>query len=117
MKNRKKIFIIIAVLSTFCFSICGCSKDKDKDISKKQLYASICNPNMQGVKEALKNHAELAKETIKRKTGARGLRGILEEILKDSMYSIPSEEGIAKCIVEEGGKIHIVKKQVEDIAC
>ena len=55
MKNRKKIFIIIAVLSTFCFSICGCSKDKDKDISKKQLYASICNPNMQGVKEALKN--------------------------------------------------------------
>ena len=65
MKNRKKIFIIIAVLSTFCFSICGCSKDKDKDISKKQLYASICNPNMQGVKEALKNHAELAKEQSK----------------------------------------------------
>jgi ATP-dependent Clp protease ATP-binding subunit ClpX len=59
----------------------------------------------------------IAKETIKRKTGARGLRGILEEILKDSMYSIPSEEGVAKCIVEEGGKVHIVKKQVEDIAC
>ena len=45
------------MLSTFCFFICGCSKDKDKDISKKQLYASICNLNMQGVKEALKDHA------------------------------------------------------------
>ena len=56
-------------------------------------------------------------KAIERKTGARGLRGILEEILKDSMYSIPSEEGVAKCIVEEGGKVHIVKKQVEDIAC
>ena len=62
MKNRKKIFIIIAVLSTFCFSICGCSKDKDKDISKKQLYASICNPNMQGVKEALNEAVRISRQ-------------------------------------------------------
>ena len=80
MKNRKKIFIIIAVLSTFCFSICGCSKDKDKDISKKQLYASICNPNMQGVKEALKNHAELAKETIKTSSKTKPLELAVREI-------------------------------------
>ena len=80
MKNRKKIFIIIAVLSTFCFSICGCSKDKDKDISKKQLYASICNPNMQGVKEALKNHAEFAKETIKTSSKTKPLELAVREI-------------------------------------
>ncbi len=80
MKNRKKIFIIIAMLLTFCFSICGCSKDKDKDISKKQLYASICNPNMQGVKEALKNHAELAKETIKTSSKTKPLELAVREI-------------------------------------
>ena len=80
MKNRKKIFIIIAMLLTFCFSICGCSKDKDKDISKKQLYASICNPNMQGVKEALKNHAELAKETIKISSKTKPLELAVREI-------------------------------------
>lgn len=64
--------------------------------------------------EALKG---IAKETIKRKTGARGLRGILEEILKDSMYTLPDEPDIEKCIVEAGGKVHVVKKQVDDIAC
>lgn len=65
-------------------------------------------------KEALKG---IAKETLKRKTGARGLRGILEEILKEPMYTLPDEPDIAKCIVKEDGKIQIIKKQVEDIAC
>ena len=46
--------------------------------------------------EALK---EIAKETIKKKTGARGLRGILERILKEAMFNIPSEDNIEKCIV------------------
>ena len=77
---RKMIFIMIAMLSTFCFFICGCSKDKDKDISKKQLYASICNLNMQGVKEALKNHAELAKETIKTSSKTKPLELAVREI-------------------------------------
>ena len=56
------------------------SKDKDKDISKKQLYDSICNPNMQGVKEALKNHAELAKETIKISSKTKPLELAVREI-------------------------------------
>ena len=76
----KFIAITFLLLSTFCFSICGCSKDKDKDISKKQLYDSICNPNMQGVKEALKNHAELAKETIKISSKTKPLELAVREI-------------------------------------
>ena len=38
-------------------------------------------------------------KAIERKTGARGLRSIIEEIMRDIMYDIPSNEKIEKCIV------------------
>lgn len=41
----------------------------------------------------------VAHEALKRKTGARGLRAILEEIMLDVMYEIPSRQDIAKCII------------------
>ncbi|MHB8157093.1 MAG: ATP-dependent Clp protease ATP-binding subunit ClpX [Desulfocucumaceae bacterium] len=41
----------------------------------------------------------VAQEALKRKTGARGLRAILEEIMLDMMYEIPSRQDIAKCII------------------
>ncbi len=43
--------------------------------------------------------AEIAKMAIAQKTGARGLRSILEGILMKSMFSIPSNESIAKAII------------------
>jgi ATP-dependent Clp protease ATP-binding subunit ClpX len=43
----------------------------------------------------------IAKKAIKRKTGARGLRSILEEIMLDVMYEIPSQKGIKECLVTE----------------
>lgn len=42
---------------------------------------------------------EIAKEALKRKTGARGLRSILEGIMRDVMYEIPSTEGVRVCRV------------------
>ena len=42
---------------------------------------------------------EVSKKAIVRKTGARGLRSILEEILLDSMYEIPSEENINEVVI------------------
>lgn len=42
---------------------------------------------------------EIAKEALKRKTGARGLRSILEGIMRDVMYEIPSTEGVRACRV------------------
>ncbi|GAU78246.1 ATP-dependent Clp protease ATP-binding subunit ClpX [Fusibacter sp. 3D3] len=42
---------------------------------------------------------EVAKMAIKRKAGARGLRSILEGIMMEIMYEIPSREDIKKCIV------------------
>ncbi len=41
----------------------------------------------------------MAKTAINKKTGARGLRSILEQTMLDVMYEIPSNEKIAKCIV------------------
>jgi ATP-dependent Clp protease ATP-binding subunit ClpX len=55
--------------------------------------------------EALKS---VAQEALKRKTGARGLRAILEEIMLDVMYEIPSRDDIAKCVIT---RETIVKKE------
>ncbi len=43
----------------------------------------------------------IAKEAIKRKTGARGLRAILEEAMLDVMYDLPSMEGVKECVISE----------------
>ena len=42
---------------------------------------------------------EVAKTALKRKTGARGLRAILEQVMLDVMYDLPANEQIGKCIV------------------
>ena len=43
----------------------------------------------------------VADKSLKRKTGARGLRAILEKAMMDMMYNIPSEENVESCIVTE----------------
>ena len=43
----------------------------------------------------------IAQEALKRKTGARGLRSILEEIMLDTMYEIPSRVDVKECVVTE----------------
>ncbi|MGH8232663.1 MAG: ATP-dependent Clp protease ATP-binding subunit ClpX, partial [Rhodanobacteraceae bacterium] len=43
----------------------------------------------------------IAKRAIKRKTGARGLRTILESVLLDTMYELPSLEHVSKVVVDE----------------
>lgn len=40
---------------------------------------------------------EIAETTLKRKTGARGLRAIMEKIMMDTMYEVPSDETIKEC--------------------
>ena len=46
-----------------------------------------------------KKSAELAKEALKRKTGARALRSIVEEIMLDIMYEVPSKEDIKEFVI------------------
>lgn len=51
---------------------------------------------------------EIAKKAIKKKSGARGLRSVVEELLLDTMFSIPSEENIERVVVD---KECVTKKQ------
>lgn len=44
----------------------------------------------------------IARKTLSRKTGARGLRSILEETLLDIMYDLPSIENVSKVVIESG---------------
>ena len=45
---------------------------------------------------------EVATQAIKRKTGARGLRAILENILLDTMFDIPSQKGLEEVVINQG---------------
>ncbi len=44
----------------------------------------------------------IAEKAMERKTGARGLRSILESVLLETMYDLPSSESVAKVIIDEG---------------
>ena len=61
----------------------------------KKIY-SLEDVKLSFTKDALKS---IATKAILRKTGARGLRSILEEILLESMYEIPSEENINEVVI------------------
>ncbi len=53
----------------------------------------------------------MAKEAVKRKSGARGLRAIMEETMLEIMYEIPSIENVSECVIEED----VVMKHEEPI--
>jgi ATP-dependent Clp protease ATP-binding subunit ClpX len=61
----------------------------------------------------------IAKEALKRKSGARGLRAIMENIMLDVMYEIPSQSNIRECIISEEVILHnespilLYEKEVE----
>ncbi|MBD1108955.1 ATP-dependent Clp protease ATP-binding subunit ClpX [Pelagibacterales bacterium SAG-MED50] len=59
---------------------------------------------LDGAKLTFKENAlkEIAQKAIKKKTGARGLRSILENILLKTMYDLPSQENIEEVIVDAG---------------
>ena len=43
----------------------------------------------------------IADKALERKTGARGLRAIMESVMLDMMYTIPSDESISKCVIDK----------------
>ncbi len=51
-------------------------------------------------------------KAIERKTGARGLRSIVEEIMRDVMYDIPSNPKIAKCIITKDTILNNSKPEI-----
>jgi ATP-dependent Clp protease ATP-binding subunit ClpX len=43
----------------------------------------------------------VAKDAVKRKSGARGLRAILESVMLEIMYDIPGMHGVRECVINE----------------
>lgn len=58
--------------------------------------------DMEGVDVEFREDAleTIAKKAMKRKTGARGLRSILENVLLDTMYELPSMHGVTKVVID-----------------
>ena len=59
--------------------------------------------DMEGVELEFRDDAlrAIAKKAMSRRTGARGLRSIVEDVLLGTMYELPSIEGVAKVVVDE----------------
>ncbi len=85
-----------------------------EDLDEKSLIKILQEPKnsltkqyqelfkLDGAKLSFKENAlkEIAQKAIKKKTGARGLRSILENILLKTMYDLPSQENIDEVIVD-----------------
>ena len=72
------------------------AEPKNALVKQYEKLFGLDNVTLEFTTESLQ---EVASEAIRRKTGARGLRSILEDIMLEIMYEIPSRDDIAKCIV------------------
>ncbi|MFD2926132.1 ATP-dependent protease ATP-binding subunit ClpX [Halobacillus naozhouensis] len=72
------------------------TKPKNALVKQYQKLLQIDHVELEFEEEALR---EIAKLAIERKTGARGLRSIIEGIMLDVMYDLPSRDDIEKCII------------------
>ena len=86
-----------------------------RDLDEKSLIRILNEPKnsltkqykrlfeLENVKLAFKENAisEISKKAIKKKTGARGLRSILEAILLKTMYELPNLEDVSEVIIDE----------------
>ena len=72
------------------------TKPKNALVKQYKKLLELDNVELEFEKEALE---AIVDKAIERKTGARGLRSIIEEIMRDIMFDIPSNPKIEKCIV------------------
>jgi ATP-dependent Clp protease ATP-binding subunit ClpX len=73
-------------------------KPKNALLKQYQKLFDLENVKLRFTEGAL---GAIAREAIKRKSGARGLRAIMENIMLDVMYEIPSQSNISECIISE----------------
>ncbi|WP_335869152.1 ATP-dependent protease ATP-binding subunit ClpX [Bacillus sp. 2205SS5-2] len=74
------------------------TKPKNALVKQYQKMLELDEVNLDFEEGAL---IEIAKKAIERKTGARGLRSIIENIMLDVMFDLPSREDIKKCIITQ----------------
>ena len=59
---------------------------------------------MDGVELSFEPEAlrEIARTALEKRTGARGLRSIMESVMEDVMFTLPDEEDAEKCVITKG---------------
>jgi ATP-dependent Clp protease ATP-binding subunit ClpX len=72
------------------------TKPKNALVKQYQKMLELDNVELEFEDDALR---EIANKAIERKTGARGLRSIIEGIMLDVMFDLPSRDDIVKCII------------------
>lgn len=72
------------------------TKPKNALVKQYQKMLELDNVELDFEEEAL---TEIAKRAIERKTGARGLRSIIEGIMLEVMFDLPSRDDIVKCVI------------------
>ena len=75
------------------------TEPKNAIVKQYQSLLSMDGVELEFTPEAL---TAVAKKTLDRKTGARGLRAVMEEILMPIMFAVPSDKTIAKVTITEG---------------
>ncbi len=74
------------------------TEPKNALVRQYQKLFAYENVSLEFTEDALKR---VAQKAIERETGARGLRSILEQVLRKPMFEIPSLTGIERCVVDE----------------
>jgi ATP-dependent Clp protease ATP-binding subunit ClpX len=74
------------------------TKPKNALVKQYQKFFEFEDTNLKFTDESL---VSVSREAIKRKSGARGLRAILEEVMLDIMYDLPSQPNVKECIINE----------------
>ena len=75
------------------------SEPKSALIKQYQKLFSFDNVKLTFEKDAVET---IARQAFERKTGARGLRSIMEKVMMDVMFKIPSDETIKECVITKG---------------
>ncbi|MFB4158261.1 ATP-dependent protease ATP-binding subunit ClpX [Geomicrobium sp. JSM 1781026] len=79
------------------------TKPKNALVKQFQRLLEIDEVELEFTEDAL---TEIAKKAIERKTGARGLRSIIEVIMQDVMYDLPSQDNISRCKITADCVLH-----------
>lgn len=110
-----RVPVVVALQSLDVEALVKILKEPKNAIVKQyQKLFELDNVELEFTDEAVR---AIAEKSFERKTGARGLRSIMESVMMDIMYQIPSEPSISKCIitldvVENSAEPKIVHKEV-----
>jgi len=87
------------------------TEPKDALIKQYERFFEFEKVSLKVTDEAV---VEIARESIRKKSGARGLRAILEDIMLDTMYELPSQSSINECVIT---KDTVIRREPPVLLC